>query len=617
MTENDTVAMGEKAEGLLKQIFEEYEKGSFAQVEQLCKRGLESGEAQDEFLYFLGCAKFESGQPENALNFLRKAVEINPAHKNALYMLAGTYHDLGRYPEAIHYADLLIELNPDLHMAHHLKGLALFESMEFWASLEEFRAAYALETESPSVISSLGNNLRVIGSTEEALHLLEDAYARFPEHPGVKLNLAGVYVEYGRREEAIPLYREVLQQDPGQGVAYTNLADCKRWTQGDSEEFQQFETRLTQNPAKDVARGIHFALGKMYNDIRDFDKAFSHYQEANSLRYAVFDIREKQRWLSNIKSTFDADLIQGYRERQPSETEGSDLIFIIGFPRSGSTLLERMLAASDRIEGVGEVASLHLGLSRLVPVQGESFLFPDEFSENIEANVDALTQDYRTRVREIAPDAPMIVDKTLFNFEHLGLLYLMFPGAKYIHTTCHPLDSCLSSYFQNFLAGLFWSYSLKNTAQYYNYYREVMDYWESLLPLNILEVRYEDLVRHPQEESRRIYEYLGVEWTPAVLETHRSDAKVTTASKQQVREKIYTQSVERWHGYAGYLRPLANELSEFLSEDDLRFFSEKGIVIGEPRAKMPIASTRSTERPQGWAWVGRFFARIAGRGRKE
>lgn len=599
------------AKAMLRLASEAYEKGNFGLVEQLCDKGLATGEEGAEFLYLLGCAQFEIGRPQIGLKALARALEKDPAHQNALYMTAGIYYDQGDYPQAIHYTERLIQLNSTLYLAFHLKGMALFESQEFWASLEAFRRAYELANDSPNVIASLGNNLRVVGHSEDALTMLEDGIKRFPEHLPMMRNLANVYMEYGRNREAEAMYKAVLSRDPLQPAVYTNLADCRRWTADDAEGFQWFESRLDDNTPKEIARDIHFALGKMYNDIKEYDKAFFHYQEANTLRYAIFDIREKHGWLENLKDTFDRELIEGYHS--PGEDDGRDLVFIVGFPRSGSTLLERVLGASDQIEGVGEAAALHLALSRRLPTRGESFRFPADFSDNIDEHIPSLVEAYRKYIPTIGEDAPILVDKTLFNFELLGLLYLMFPKAKFIHTIRHPLDSCLSSYFQSFLAGLYWSYSLKNTGQYYRFYREVMDYWRSVLPMDILDVRYEDLVTHPQQESRRIYEYLGVEWTPAVLESHRNDAPVRTASKQQVREKISTQSVERWHGYAGYLRPLANELREFLSEEDLRVLDEHGVVIGEARTRAG-ESARSEEKPQGWA--GRLFARLAGGGRK-
>jgi tetratricopeptide (TPR) repeat protein len=329
--------------------------------------------------------------------------------------------------------------------------------------------------------------------------------------------------------------------DPAQPGPYMELAHVRKFTAADEQLIGKMLALLESAPEK-ARRGLEFALGKVYTDVGDYDRSFEHYQAANTLvRQSVpFDAAEYIARVTRIIDFFTP-------ERLASLPRGSDSnapVLIVGTPRSGTTLTEQIISSHSQVAGVGEMVFWpRIALSLL-----------DEYSEQ-RARVAA--DGYLALMRQNAGTAPRITDKMPGNFMHLGIIHAVFPNAKIIHCQRHPIDACLSIYFQNFPDGHEYKWDMDSLVVFYEQYQRLMDHWRTVLPEGVMyESRYEDLVDDVETHSRRLMEFLGLEWELGQLGFYKQDRAVFTASKWQARQPIYKTSKERWRRYEQFIGPL-------------------------------------------------------------
>jgi len=399
--------------------------------------------------------------------------------------------------------------------------------------------------------------------TENAERFMRQAVNLEPANPVFRHALGMVLSFHGRFDEAESLYREAIRLNPDFIEAYFDLSVIVKGAP-DDPILGEME-RLTRDPRLqgEAACLIHFGLGKLYDDLGDFDRAFQRFKAGNAAKPVRFDREAAELLLQDTKELFSRDFFEA---RRGLGSASGRPVFVVGMPRSGTTLAERVLASHPMIYGAGErpdIAAIKNSLAKQIP---DGTRYPCFLPHLAKDTFHKFADAYLAQVAAPAPEAERVVDKEPLNFRHLGLIALMFPGARIVHCQRSPLDTCLSCYFQNFLSGQEFSFDLTNLGVFYRNYREMMTHWKAVLSVEILEVRYEDLVADQTAVGREMIAFCGLEWDDACARPHENERAVRTASLWQARQPVYRTSVARWRNYRAHLGPLIEALGPLAAD---------------------------------------------------
>jgi tetratricopeptide (TPR) repeat protein len=372
-------------------------------------------------------------------------------------------------------------------------------------------------------------------------------------------NLGVALGAQGRRDEAQAAYRQAIELDVDFGEAYRNLSHSQRCESLDGELPRAIEAALQRDMSEMSRMHLHFAMGKQSDDCGEYDKAFSHYAQANAIHFrrVPFDLAAFQRHVDRIRHTFDRD----YCTSRPEPVNPSrQPVFVVGMPRSGTTLIEQVIGSHRLGAGRSELRKIEQLVFRL---ETDGGMYPESVPELNDAQLQAMARSYLTELQQRCGDhRARIVDKMPFNFLHLGLITTLFPDASVVHCRRDPLDTCLSNFFQYFSAGADYSYDLATLGAYYRTYERLMTHWRDTLPRAPLEIHYEAFVEDAQAQTRKLLDYLDLPWDPACLSFYESSRSVLTLSAWQVRRPLYKTAVQRWRHYEGFLAPLREALEK-------------------------------------------------------
>jgi tetratricopeptide (TPR) repeat protein len=390
----------------------------------------------------------------------------------------------------------------------------------------------------------------------EAVALMERALSLFPEAAHFHHNIAGLYRRMGRLEEAESQFRQAIDLKADYGEAYQGLAEMVRFKPGDPL-LEKIETQLRRDDVEDSLRSyFHFAAGKVLDDTGDYHQAFQHYSKGNQLAGRNFDGQQFRTLIKDIIYVYSRSFVQ----RLESTGSNSEVpVFIIGMPRSGTTLVEQILASHSKVFGAGELNDMKFVAAHAGQMSRFKLQYPNCIPGLMKSDYKKLAESYLDRVQAIAKDDSVtrIIDKHPLNFQFVGLIFNLFPNAKIIHTVRNPLDTCLSCFFQNFTKGQDYSFDLRKLAHFYNDYRRLMEHWETVFPNRIHTVRYENVIENQTGETEKLLSYLGLDFEEACIDFHKTERKVSTASFLQVRKPIYKSSRQRWVNYRQELSELA------------------------------------------------------------
>jgi tetratricopeptide (TPR) repeat protein len=412
--------------------------------------------------------------------------------------------------------------------------------------------------------TNLAITLQHLNEHEEGLQHARKAIKLEPVNADAHYALAHILTQMGRVDEALRHCEKTIQQHRTFGEAYDLLARMRKFTGADKPFIAKTESVLESGMPAKQRYAVHYALGKMYDDCGEWDNAFAHFEKANLLKKKPFDFEHEKKVARLVGKAFDRPTLERYRAFGHATQQP---VFIVGMPRSGTTLMEQMIASHPRAAGADELSELPR-IARLVsPDDDLRRLVSRTRAELTPANIEAHAASYLSVLRQGREAAERVVDKQPGNFFHLGLISILFPNATIIHAVRNPLDTCLSCYFQNF-ATIAWANDLKLIADMYRLYRETMAYWERVLPAGkILEVHYERLIEDPATEGRRMLEGCGLEWDDSRLLFYEQNRVVKTASVWQARQPIYRSSHERWKRYAAHLGELPVALADYLQRE--------------------------------------------------
>lgn len=391
---------------------------------------------------------------------------------------------------------------------------------------------------------------------EESIALITAAMRINPTASSFHHNIAGIYRRLGETAEAERQFREAIRLKPDYGEAYQGLAEVVQFSSDDPLLTQLLEQLDNSDLDGRIRCYFHFAAGKIYDDIGDYRRAFQQYQQGNVAAGRRFDSAAHRQRIKDTIYVYSRDYL---KRRGVVGNESEIPVFVVGMPRSGSTLIEQILASHSSIYGAGELNDLQAVVRTTQELSSANNPYPNCIPQLSSGSLRRLASAYLNRVEKLADDKEIsrIVDKHPLNFQFLGLIFDMFPRAKVIHSRRDPLDTCLSCFFQNFTIGQDYSFDLKQLAHFCNDYKRLMEHWDVLYPDSILTVDYESLIENQEAESRRMIKFCDLNWEDACLAFHKTERVVKTASFMQVRQPIYESSRGRWKRYANQLREVA------------------------------------------------------------
>ncbi|MFT7688003.1 MAG: tetratricopeptide (TPR) repeat protein [Candidatus Azotimanducaceae bacterium] len=404
----------------------------------------------------------------------------------------------------------------------------------------------------------LGLVFRSRGQNSESVALIEKAIKLRPDVAAFHHNIAGVYRQMGRMDDAVRSFREAIALKPDYAESYQGLSEMMKF-EADDPMITKIEEQLTNgNLSKDQLSYFSFAAGKIHDDIGEYQKAFAHYTKANHSAGRTFDPSVLEMELKDSLYVFSQEFVE---ECKGSGSTSDKPVFVVGMPRSGSTLVEQILASHSKVFGAGElndIKSIARGAADLVSGTAR---YPDYLPFLSAKHFKSIADAYLERIDSFSGGSyERVVDKHPLNFKFIGLILAMFPNAKIIHTRRNALDTCLSCYFQNFSRGQDYSFDLTNLASFYRHYRRFMSHWGSVFGDRVYHVDYEKLLSNQEEETRLLLSYCQLEFEEGCLKFHESKRDVKTASFLQVRKPIYQSSVGRWKNYELNLKGLAVKL---------------------------------------------------------
>ena len=495
----------------------------------------------------LGLCLVARGERTRAAASYREAVRLSPGYREAHTNLGNVLLESGERRAALAAHRAALELEPQRAESHAKLGSALFEARQLEAAAQSFRRALELDPQHDEAHLGLVGVLRIQGAGAEAEASCRAVLARSPGRSDALLLLGELYADRGRFAQALELFEQALAADGSCALAWCGIAAQRRMTSADDAWRSAVEGLLAGSLPLGQEIALRYALGKYFDDLGQFDDAFASYRQANELakRYgAGYDRGRLEERVTQLTSTFDAARL---RQAQPGASDSEVPVFVVGMPRSGTSLVEQILASHPQVLGAGEV--------RFWDTAYESWAAGMAAGPPVSA---VLARDYLARVVPAArADARRVIDKMPANFLYAGLIHSVFPRARIIHLRRDPLDTCLSVYFQNFFNAIPYGNDLGNLAHYYGEYLRVMRHWRAALPAgSLLEMPYEGLVADQEGWTRRMLEFIGLPWDARCLDFHQTERVVITASRWQVRQKLHAASAGRWTNYAQHVGPL-------------------------------------------------------------
>jgi tetratricopeptide (TPR) repeat protein len=513
----------------------------------------------------IGADHLKAGRLEEAVTTLTGVLRKNPDNVDALCFLALTYR---KQEENWEDAEALLrratQVAPDHISAWLNLGSLLSDRNRRHDAIEAFRKATRLEPAHSGAWALLGNALAHAAQSEQAAHAYAKSVALNPEHANTQLGYGHVLKTLGDQDAALRAYRSAISLRPRFGEVYWSMANLKVF----NFEEDEVDAMLAQvqDEGLSASEDVHFrfALGKAMEDRKDYDKAWEYYDTGNQRQRQelYYDSNENLVKQEAIREVFSREFLD---EREGVGLDAPDPILIVGMPRSGSTLVEQILASHSQVEGTAELPVLGKISSAMGRYRPADRQFPHAALEMRNKDWRALGRQYLDQTQPYRDtDRPYFTDKLPNNFTLVGLLHLMLPNAKVINTLRHPLDTLLGNYKQLFGKGQNFTYDTFDLAEYYRHYHDTMTHWHTVLPGKVLDVHYEDTVLDTEGQVRRILEHCGLEFEDACLRPWETDRAVKTASSEQVRQPIYTSALGKWRRYEQHLDLWKEELADIL-----------------------------------------------------
>jgi tetratricopeptide (TPR) repeat protein len=479
----------------------------------------------------------------------RELLELDPRSMVACNNLGAALCGLGRYHEAAEQFRRAIGIKRAYADAHCNLGTVLRAQGRVVESEAPLRHALQLKPTYMDAQLSLSATLVLLSRWREAKALLESVLRRAPRNVTALVGLAQIAGPEGRFAEAESLLKRAIEIDPQAQAAWAGLVWLRKMTSADRAWLERAEQIAGGGLAPLEEANIRYAIGKFCDDVGDFKRAFRSYRRANELQKMAaepYDREARTRFVDDMQRTYTGAMLSA---PCPGASDSECPIFVVGMPRSGTSLVEQIIASHPALKGAGEFGFWSDAMRRHEGAIRREFL--DEPLRR------TLAAGYLRALRARCPDARRVVDKTPFNSDYLGIIHAVFPNARMLYVRRSPIDTCLSCYFQHFSADLDFTMDLADLAHYYREHERLIAHWRDALPAGtLLDVSYEELTSDQESATRRILDFLGLEWDERCLDFHKTERAVMTASFWQVRQEIYRRSGGRWRNYKEFIGPL-------------------------------------------------------------
>jgi tetratricopeptide (TPR) repeat protein len=502
----------------------------------------------------LGGLLVDQGEIDEAVVNFRKSIEIDSRHREAHNGLGNALLARGELEPAIISYQKAIEINPSHKDAHNGLGNALNYLGQKAEAVLCYQKAIEINGEHEQAFNGLGNALSDLGESEQAIAAYRQAIEVNPVHGEAHAGLGYALSDMGEIDNAIGSLRKAIEINPQHAEAYRFLSNNKKFVEYDDDIRAMESLYVNKDFPVDQKMKLAFGLGKAYEDIGSYDKSMESVFEATRLKRASFEysISDSETVFQNIKQTFSAEF---FSDHPNSGCQDQTPIFILGMPRSGTSLVEQILASHPDVFGAGEIFELMV-LTETISIADSPGHYPQVMADLDSRALKKLGTEYVSRIRNHSQNARYITNKTPENFLRIGFIKAILPNARIIHLTRDPMDNCLSI-FKNLLAPAYnYSYDLAELGHYYKLYLALMEHWRGTLSGFVYDQSYEQLVADPETQISKLLDYCNLPWHDACLDFHKTRRKVKTSSNAQVRRPIYQNSVELWKRYQQQLEPL-------------------------------------------------------------
>ena len=506
----------------------------------------------------LGDVCLALGKRNDALHSFQRATDLEPGNQRVLQALAGLYLELGQPDKASAACCAVLVHAPDHVATLGMLGTANQMMGNLYEAADVLGRAVTLQPDNPENTYKLACACQALGNLDMALTQFTRTLELEPGSATAIGGLARVHEQKGDTEAVKRLLPDLLEAADRNPLALPTLASIAAQYGIEDISLGKLTQSLNRVDIPDAVRArLHWAAGTLLDRLGDFNAAFDHHRAAKALTSARYDAGAHSALVDRIIATFSREFF----DAAPRPTQVSELpVFIVGMPRSGTSLVEQILASHAQVFGAGELDTLSRTAQTLPRRLASHRRFPECCRELTTETLDSAGMDYLAVIRRLSSDAARVTDKMPHNFLHLGLIQLLFPGARIIHVRRNPLDTCLSCYFQEFSNAHAYTRSLDDLGAHYRDYQRLMEHWKQVLRMPLLHLRYEELVEEPDRMMRTLTEFCELPWDPACAEFYMSNRVVATLSSSQVREPLNRKSIGKWKRYQEHLKPLLTYL---------------------------------------------------------
>ncbi len=489
-------------------------------------------------------------QFDAAINNYKQALKIKPDYAEAYNNMGNALKDKGDSEAAIESYKQALKIKPDYAQAYNNMGNALKDKGDSEAAIESYKQALKIKPDYAHAYNNMGNTLSEKGDLEAAIENYKQALKIKPDYVQAYNNIGIALKDKGDLEAAIESYKQALKIKPDYAEVYRNLSNIHRYKEHD-EYFLKMQSLCQSSSVSDEQRcHLNFALSKASEDLNEVSQSFNYLKIGNELRKKIlsYDIKKDIELFSQLKKSYPSIALQ-------SVVESSDLkpIFILGMPRSGTTLVEQIVSSHSEVTGAGELSYV----SKFGGPTARGAIKP-----NAKMILD-FRQRYIEALKKRSDGRSIVTDKMPQNFLYVGLIFSAFPDAKVIHVNRDPAATCWSNYKHYFIdKGLGYCYDLDDTVTYFGLYTDLMQFWLGHYGDRIYNINYDNLTMNQDDETRKLIEYLELEWENDCLSPQHNKRSVRTVSQQQVRQKVYQGSSQQWHKFEPYLNGAFDQLTE-------------------------------------------------------
>jgi tetratricopeptide (TPR) repeat protein len=525
--------------------------------------------------YNLGNTLRELGQLETAIKSYEKVIAIKPDYADVHYNLGNTLRELGQSESAIKSYEKALAIKPDYAEVHNNLGNVLRDLGQLDAAVKSYEKALTIKPDFANACNNLGFTLQELGQLDAAVKSYEKALAINSNYYEALNNLGITYQHLGQINDSINQYEKAIAINPDYSIAYYNLSYLKKYTANDPQITKMKSLLSDSKLSRSDRINLCFALAKVNENLDNQDELFKYLHEANRLRKQelIYSFDKKQKFFTIIKEIFNKNP-HNIEQSLSFELSTFKPIFIVGMPRSGSTLVEQIMSNHHAVHGAGELSNLTkiIGLTvsdnltqgsdiASTSIGGKKINFSDAYSIP-ETVFLSIREQYLDVLSNLNVPESVITDKSLSNFRYIGFILTAFPEAKIVHMKRDARAICWSIY-SLYLKGVDYGNNFEDLTEFYGLYADLMDYWHQLFPGKIYDMCYEDLTINQEEETRKLLQYCELDWDENCLSFHKNIRTVKTASSIQVREKMYQGSSDTWKKHETYLKPLIKSLSSF------------------------------------------------------